>query len=198
MKKFLFFIALFSFLYGLDIKKIYLKSYNYEKSNDFIDAIKVLTPLYKKYPNGYTINLRLAWLFFLSKKYQNAIIHYKKALVASPLSMEAFIGLERSYLALNNFDKAIDVGTIIVKKDFYNFYGNYYLALALLQKVSLKEAREIAKKMLALYPTNTLFLGVLAKSFTKNNPLKAKQIYENILILDPNNVEANEFLQERR
>ena len=40
------------------IKDVYLKSYNYEYMGQYDEAIKVLTPLYEKYTNGYTLNLR--------------------------------------------------------------------------------------------------------------------------------------------
>ncbi len=40
---------------------------------DYKDAISVFIPLYEKYPRGYTVNLRLGYLFFLNKNYENAI-----------------------------------------------------------------------------------------------------------------------------
>ncbi|MDQ7068371.1 MAG: hypothetical protein Q9M40_10605 [Sulfurimonas sp.] len=61
------------------IKEQYLKSYDYERMGKYSEAIKVLSPLYKKYPKGYTLNLRFGWLFFLDKKYKNAQKHYKEA-----------------------------------------------------------------------------------------------------------------------
>ena len=78
MKKIILLFSITLMLFGLDIKKAYYDSYNYEKMGDYKDAIKVLIPIYNKYPNGYTLNLRLGWLFYLSKKYQNALDHYKK------------------------------------------------------------------------------------------------------------------------
>jgi len=96
MKKTIILFTLTTILaFGLDIKGLYLKSYNYEKMGSYQDAIKVLIPINKKYEHSYNINLRLAWLFFLDKKYENAIKHYKKALIAIPTSIEAKLGLTK-------------------------------------------------------------------------------------------------------
>ena len=50
-----------------DVKTQYFKSYDYEHMQKYEEAIKVLSPLYKKYPKGYTLNLRFGWLFYLEK-----------------------------------------------------------------------------------------------------------------------------------
>ncbi len=198
MKKTILTLALSSILaFAWDVNATYLKSYNYEKACACDDAIKVLIPLYKKYPNDYTLNLRLGWLFFLSKKYNNAISHYQKALIAAPYSMEANIGLIRSYLASEDYSSAIRIGNVILKTDYYNFYGNYYLTLALKAKGNYSEAKKIINKMLTLYPTSVIYLEQLAEITAKKSPKEAEKIYKNILILDPNNVKAKEFIQKK-
>ena len=195
MKKIILLLSVAGFLLqALDIKDIYAKSYNYEKSYNYAEAIKVLIPLYEKYKHGYTINLRLGWLFFLNKRYKNAIKHYKKALLAAPKSMEAYLGLLRSYLMIGDIQNAIATGSVIVKIDYYNYYGNYYLLKALKRKKEYATAAAIANKMLQLYPTSILYLEALANITKIKEPQKAKEIYRNILILDPNNVAAKAAL----
>ena len=195
MKRILLIISLSEiFAYGVNTNNIYLKSYNYEKMSDFSDAVKVLVPLYKKTPNQYFINLRLAWLFFLDKKYKNAIKHYKKALIVVPSSVEANLGLIKSYLNLRDANSAIQVGNIILKNDLYNFYGNYYLILALKQKHNYTQALKLTRKMLSLYPTSIIYLEQLANLLSKKDINEAKKVYQNILILDPNNVTAKQYL----
>ena len=114
MKKIITLISFVVLAFSMDykeIREIYYKSYNYEKMDDYKDAIKVLIPLYQKYPNGYTLNLRLAWLFYLNKNYQNAIKHYEIAQKLAPYSFEPKLGLMRVYntigksgiLKLNDF-----------------------------------------------------------------------------------------------
>ncbi len=180
-----------------EIKKIYYKSYDYEKMADYKDAIKVLIPLYNKYPKGYTLNLRLAYLFYLNKNYENAIKHYKTASLYYPTSIEAKLGLMKTYYNLNKFNDILKIGNELLRIDYYNFYGNYYEVLGLIGIKNYKTALSITNKMLALYPTNVLYLTKLAELYNlTNQKAKAKTTFENVLILDPNNVKAKEFLNE--
>ena len=197
MKKLLIFLAVCLFAFSnKEIKEIYYKSYNYEKMGDYKDAIKVLIPLYNKYSNSYTVNLRLGWLFYLNKNYSNSIKHYEKASLILPYSIEPKLGLMRDYLAMQNFKEALKIGNNILREDFYNYYGNYYEILALKGIKDYKNALKIADKMLSLYPTSVLFLNALGEIYyLQNKKDLAKKIFENVLILDPNNVVAKSYLK---
>jgi len=197
MKKLLIFFAVFLFAFSnKDIQQIYYKSYNYEKMGDYKDAIKVLIPLYNKYPNGYTINLRLGWLFYLKRNYSNSIKHYEKASLILPYSIEPKLALMRDYLALQKFKEVLKIGNIILRGDYYNYYGNYYEILALKGIKDYKTALKIANKMLSLYPTSVLFLNALGEIYyLENKKDLAKKIFENVLILDPNNIIAKSHLK---
>ena len=180
-----------------DIKKLYYKSYDYEKMQDYKDAIKVLIPLYNKYPKGYTLNLRLAYLFYLNKNYKNAIKHYKTASLYYPSSIEAKLGEMKTYYALSDFNNILKIGNELLRSDYYNFYGNYYEILGLIGIKDYKTAISITNKMIALYPTSVLYLSTLGEIYSLTNQKdKAKTTFENVLILDPNNVKAKEFLNK--
>jgi len=197
MKKFISFILIAGSLFAgeLNIKQIYEKSYNYERMGDYKDAIKVLIPLLKKFPTGYTLNLRIAYLFFLNKNYKNAVVYYQKASSILPYSLEPKLGLARVYLAMGDYDKAAEVATTILKTDFYNYYGNYYLASALFYKKNYKDALAVTNKMLILYPTSVLYLTLLGEIYWHTDKNKAIEIFRNLLILDPNNVIAKSYLK---
>jgi len=194
MKKLLvLFLVVFGF--SSDVQKIYLQSYNYEKVGDYKDAIKVLIPLYKKYPKGYTLNLRLGYLFFMNKKYDNALKYYKNASLILPYSFEPRLGIMKVYLTTGKYQKALEIGYSILKIDYYNYYANLYTLQALKYKKDYKNALTIANKMLAIYPTDITYLVNLAKIYENINPTYAKEIYEkSVLILDPNNISAKLFL----
>jgi len=197
MKKLIILLAVCLFAFSnKEIKEIYYKSYNYEKMGDYKDAIKVLIPLYNKYSNSYTVNLRLGWLFYLNKNYSNSIKHYEKASLILPYSVEPKLGLMRDYLAMQNFKEALKIGNNILREDYYNYYGNYYEILALKGVKDYKSALKIANKMLSLYPTSVLFLNSLGEIYyLENKKDLAKNIFENVLILDPNNVVAKSYLK---
>ena len=198
MKKLLIFFAAILFAFSnKEIEQIYNKSYNYEKMGDYKDAIKVLIPLYNKYPNGYTLNLRLGWLFYLNKKYSNAINHYKKALMILPYSVEPKLGLMRVYLAIEDYKNALKIGNSLLREDYYNYYGNYYEILALKGIKDYKNALALTNKMLALYPSSVLYLNLLGGTYyIEGKKDLAKKIFNDVLILDPNNVVAKSYLKK--
>ena len=196
MKKLLI-LLLVVFGFSDEIRDTYLKSYDYEKIGDYKDAIKVLIPLYKKYPKGYTLNLRLAYLFYMDKKYENSIKYYTQASIVLPYSFEPKLGLMRVYLATAKYEKVVQIGYSILKIDYYNYYANLYTLQALKAKKDYKNALAVANKMLTIYPTDVTYLVNLAKIYEITNPKYARKIYkESVLILDPNNVTAKVFLNK--
>ncbi|MCK5294200.1 MAG: hypothetical protein KAJ49_06065 [Arcobacteraceae bacterium] len=187
------FILTISVLFGSDfqdVKSSYFKSYNYEQMGKYSEAIKVLTPLINKYPKGYTLNLRFGWLFYLNKNYNNSIKYYKKASLLIPYSLDPRLGLIRVYLDTYSFEKAQTVSYELLKIDYYNYYANIYAIQSLLAQKKYDIATEITNKMLSLYPTDISFLELLAVIYKDTNNKYLYKLYEDILILDPNNVLA--------
>jgi tetratricopeptide (TPR) repeat protein len=171
-----------------EIKEQYFKSYDYEQMGNYDEAIKVLAPLYKKYPKGYTLNLRFGWLFYLDKKYNNAQEYYKKALLINSYALDPRLGLIRIYLDRANYAKAEMVSYELLKIDYYNYYANLYVSKALIAQKKYKIARKIIQKMLSLYPTDISYLEQLAIVYKRTDSKYLQELYEDILILDPNNV----------
>ncbi len=171
-----------------DIKTQYFKSYDYELLGKYNEAIKVLSPLYKKYPKGYTLNLRFGWLFYKSKKYADAITYYKKASLINGYALDPKLGLIRVYLDIHSFEDAQNVASELLKIDYYNYYANIYMIQALNAQKKYDTSLKIINKMLALYPTDISYLELLAVVYKQTKSLYLEKLYENILILDPNNV----------
>jgi len=176
------------------IKEAYYRSYLYEKSGDYEDAVKALMPVYESYPNGYTVNLRLGWLYYLWKKYSNSEFHYQKALKAIPSSVEAMLGLTLPYLAQGRWKDVESVCYRILKIDYYNYYGNLRLSYALRKDQKYQIAEAVDRKMLSIYPTDVNFLLELADSlFSQGKYAYANSIVKDVLILDPENPKAKEL-----
>ena len=179
-----------------EIKELYQKSYIYEKSRDYKDAIRVLMPIYKEYPDGYTVNLRLGWLYYLMGKYANSEFHYKKALKAIPSSIEAMLGLSLPLMAQSKWGDVESLTYRILKIDYYNYYGNLRLCRALIEEKKYSVAESVSRKMLSIYPTDVYFLNLLAISLYREGKKDyAKSVFENVLILDPENTVAKEYLK---
>jgi tetratricopeptide (TPR) repeat protein len=193
---FLFPLIVFSLNYE-EIKKAYWQSYLYEKIGDYKNAIRVLMPVYEAYPNGYTVNLRLGWLYYLLGKYKNSIYHYKKADKVIPSSVETKLGLSLPLMAQQRWNESEQILYRVLSIDFYNYYGNLRLCKVLEKEKKYKQQLTIALKMLAIYPTSVPFLLEEAKAYYYLGNLKASEkIFKDILILDPENLIAKEFLKK--
>ncbi len=203
MRKYLLFIIVASLIShkGIganfsEIRAAYLQSYNYEKTGNYKDAIRVLLSIYNLSHDPYLINLRLGWLYYLDGRYANSIDFYKKASKAAPEAIEPLLGISLPLLAQGRFSEVETLMYEVLKKDFYNYFGNLRLIVALRNQKKFDQAKKIAEKMLKLYPTDINFLlelGLIEKG--KGNISKAKKIFKRILYIDPLNRIAKNMLQ---
>jgi len=171
-----------------EVKSQYFKSYDYELLGKYKEAIKVLSPLYKKYPKGYTLNLRFGWLFYLNKNYVDSINYYKKASFINTYALDPRLGLVRVYLDTHSYKEAQNVSSELLKIDYYNYYANIYMIQSLNAQKKYEVSIKIINKMLALYPTDISCLELLAVVYKAINSKHLQKLYEDILVLDPNNV----------
>ncbi|MEW5692709.1 MAG: hypothetical protein AB1765_05385 [Candidatus Hydrogenedentota bacterium] len=208
MKKILLLFLLSGFFIGeriyaeqkeLDIASLYKESYKYEATTNYIDAFRVLVPVHEKYSQTYTINLRFGWLTYLMKKYKDAEEYYKQAELAAPYSLEAKNGIALVYLAKEEWLKAEEKCNQTLKIDYYNYYANLYLITSYKNQKKYEEAEAIARKMLYVYPTNVTFLTELGiVLFYQGKEEEAYSIFDNVLILDPENITAKQFYNNKQ
>lgn len=65
---------------------VFKQSYEYEATKNYEAAINVVNSLYSE--SSYEINLRLAWLYYLSGKQKESVSYYQKAAVIMPVATE--------------------------------------------------------------------------------------------------------------
>ncbi len=191
MKALIVLFGLYLSLYSEDfsvIKESYYKSFNYEKMGNYKEAMKSLASLYKKYPKGYTLNLRMGWLSYLNKNYKDAIYYYNQASLVNSYAVDPKLGMMAVYLDTAKFKEAEKVGNELLKIDFYNFYGNLYISKALFFQKKYDTSLSIVRKMLALYPTSIPFLEMLAKNYKETKNKHFDSVIKDIIVLDPNNL----------
>ncbi len=180
-----------------EIQEAYHKSFNYEQIEDYENAIRTLSPVLDEYPNGYTVNLRLGWLYYLLGKYANSIEHYQKASQAVSTSLEAKNGMLLPLLAQNKYNETLSTAYQVVSIDHYNYYGNMRLAFALRMQKKFDQAEQILNKMLAVYPTDVTFLSELALvKYNQGDKETAGSLMWDVLTLDPENETAKEYFEE--
>ncbi len=177
-----------------DIRNAYQNSYQYEKTQNYQDAIKAIGVIALHYPKTYTVNLRLGYLHYASGKFANALRHYKIALEAIPNAISPLLGKMNVHIATQHFDDAEQMGYQIIKNDLYNYYGNLKLAYVLTQQGKLDNALVLVEKMLAKYPEDVAFLTQYAEIMVGKEAFsQATETYSNILLLDPENVAAQYY-----
>ena len=179
-----------------EIRETYYKSYNYEKAQNYPDAIKALQVAFRAYPAGYTLNLRLGWLYYLSGKYANAEQHYLTAVKVAPSSIEAKLGYTLPLLAQERYEDVEAIARQVLRVDLSNYFANLRLVIALRGQDKDETAEKIADAMLNLYPTDVALLSQKALlRIAAGDKATARARLQDILILDPQNVLAREKLK---
>ena len=179
-----------------DIEGAYHTSFEHERAEAYQDAIRALNPVYEAFPNGYTVNLRMGWLFYLNGNFNNSAAHYEVARSAAPFALEPKLGQLLPLLAQGRWSAAESVAYEVVSVDHFNYYGNMRLVLALREQGKFEPAYQIALKMAGAYPTDLTFLAELALlNDARGNKEEAVRLYTDLLILDPENQTARAYLK---
>jgi tetratricopeptide (TPR) repeat protein len=180
-----------------EIQEAYHKSFNYEKIEDYENAVRALSSVIEEYPSGYTVNLRLGWLYYLLGKYANSIEYYQKATQIISTSVEAKNGLLLPLLAQNKYGDAAAIAYQVVSVDYYNYYANLRLGYSLRMQKKYDQAAQIANKMLAVYPTDVTFMTELALvKYNQGDKETAGSLMWDVLTLDPENETAKNYFEK--
>lgn len=179
------------------IAKAYHQSLQYEYLQKYDKAIDVLSPIYKKYPKGYLVNLRLGWLYYNSNRYANSISHYSNANHILPGALEPKLGLALDYLTQQKYDNVIATTHQILQKDYYNYYANLYLIRALSAQKHYQDVVTVTHKILGLYPLDNKFLNELGLAYLAQKKYeKANKCFNTVLLTDPVNVIAKSSINK--
>jgi len=180
-----------------EITTCYNKSYEYEQQQLYTNAIKALKPVYVNYPNTYTVNYRLGWLYYLNRNYANALEHLNKASVIIPQSIETLQIQIYVYQAKADWETVEMLSAQWLKKDYYNISGNYWYSVSLKMQGKYSLAIKISNKMLSLQPTSSVFLQELGENLYLSDHIEeSKTVFNNLLIIYPGNSTAIYYLNK--
>jgi len=192
----LFFLSCPSLLLAGPIEEAYKASYQAEALGNLESAIKAVMPLYQKYPDGYTLNYRLAWLFYNQGALANADFHFKKTLVISPTAIENRLLYASMLNTQKRWAELEQLALEMVKTDYYQYGANLYLVTSLQVQGKFELAKKVSLKMLALYPTNTQFLQELGEAQNSLGEADAAlRVFSDLLVLQPDNLEAQSAIK---
>lgn len=190
-KLILFFFGL-SFSIGLadqQSPEVYFsKSYAFEYDTEYAKAI---TPMLEISPATYEVNLRLGWLYYLSKDYAQSQAYYKKAIALEPNSVEARFGLVLPQSAQGNWNDVLAVYQDILKIDPNNSIANYRSASIYYSRKDYANATLYINKVIKTYPfdydSNLLFGKILIAQGKKAD---AKKYLLKALEYDPTSTDV--------
>lgn len=176
-----------------DLQKAFKESYAYEKSQQYGNAISVLKNVYAD--NVYEINLRLGWLYYLDKQYDESVYYYQKAIDLIPNCVEAKFGIAYPYSAQEKWDKVAEQYVAILSIDPQNSLANYRLGLSYYYKADYTTAFKYFEKVVNLYPFD--YSSVLMFAWTNFQLGKSKEaglLFNRVLLMSPDDKSALEGL----
>ncbi len=172
----------------------FVKSFEAEKSGNYIEAINTMKAVYKA--DSYIINIRLGWLYYLAKQNAESIKYYEKSIALKPYAIEARFGCVKPLSAIESWDKVKANYVEILKIDPQNTLANYWLGVIYYNRKDFVSATKLFEKVVNLYPLD--YDSVIMLAWSKLNIGKstdAKVLFNHALILRPNDSSALEGLK---
>ena len=174
------------------MKDAFTNSYVLESKMLYLDASKVMKDVYSD--KSYAINIRLGWLCYLCKDYNNSIVYYKKAAELNPKATEPLWGLVMPLIIQEKWAEVEAIYLNIVRFDPKNSVVNYRLGLINYNRKNYVEALKYFDVSATLNPSDydsklmsawtTYFLG---------KKEEAKVLFNSVLLMyqfDPSALEG--------
>lgn len=178
----------FKFIIAQTTEAAFSKSYSFEYETQYAKAISALTDLKTE---SYQINLRIGWLYYLSKDYTKSEQYYRKAIALEPLSIEARFGLVLPLSMVGNWNSVLATYLEIIKLDPNNSTANYRISSIYFARKDYANAKTYVGKILKFYPfdyDSNLLLGKILMAESKN--AEAKKYFLKALEYNPQSEEA--------
>ncbi len=171
-------------------------SYNYEKEGEYSKAISEVKKVYSEESYAYEINLRLAWLHYLSGLFTESSAYYKKAITLRPYSIEAKLGYVYPLSALGNWTIIESQYNEILIIDPQNYTANYRQGLICYGRKQYDKAVKYFEKIANLYPFDYDAINMYAwTNLNIGQTRKAQVLFNKLLLISPENESALEGLK---
>ena len=172
-------------------------SYEAEANGDYQAAIKPLTALTASTGASYIVQVRLGWLNYCAKEWQQSIVYYNKASKLVPFAVEPLLGLMLAQQYAAKTDDAIRTAQVALRQDPNNYTAISHCAWLLFSKREFRQAASMYHKLVNLYPTDTeMLLGLGFSLKYAGDKKESAQYFNTVLLLSPNNARALEGLRD--
>lgn len=167
-----------------------------ESANDYKKSLQTLIGIYNENKDDYLINLRLGWVNYLVRSYEESKKYYGKAFaLTGNKSIEALLGQTYPLAALNDWDGVFTAYLSILKIDPMHYTANLRLGQIMLQRGSYAEAKSYLEKAHTAYPgayEPNLSLGWA--QYYLGNKQRAELLLTTALMLSPGDTLATKGL----
>jgi len=167
-----------------------------ERGN-YTEAIKELNNIYLNHSNDYLVNLRLGYLYYITKKYDESIKFYSKAVeLRNHQSVEAYLGLVLPLAAKEKWNDVAKSYEKILAHDPNNYTANLRLGQIMMNRKEYKNADQYLSKVNRLFPSDyEANLSYGWNLFYLNRKAEAREKFIYVLMVSKNDESATEGLK---
>lgn len=169
------------------------KSYTLENGKKFNEAIETLKSLNAS--QNYAVQLRLGWLLYSAKRYDESVVAYKKAAEIMPAAIEPLLALVNPLATQKKWGEVEKNHLNILKIDPKNSVTNFRLGQMYYNKKEYAKAEKYFSMALNLYPFDydSMLLGGWNYYFLGKHS-QAKELFNRVLLYSPFDTSAKEGL----
>lgn len=152
-------------------------SYALEAKGEYLKALKIMEKIVEKDNRNYFINLRCAYLSYLSYQFPKSEIYYQKAILLAPDAIEPRLGQLKPLSALGKQVQLQVACKGILKLDPKNYTARSYIAYSLYTSGNYEEAEKYYASLIIDYPSDTEMLIGLGWTYVQlKDKKKAREI----------------------
>jgi len=175
------------------LQKAFSDSYTSENQKMYAVAIKAINNVYI---DNYECNLRLGWLSYLAKNYEQSVNYYERAVALMPVATEPLWGQLNPLITLEQWNKVDKVYLKILKIDAKNFAANYRLGLLYYYRKDYVSAKKYFDVALNISPFeyNVVLMSAWTNYFLGQKK-QANHLFNKVLMINSNDISAIQGLK---
>jgi len=175
------------------IKEAFRNSYQYEVSAEYEKGIDELRKVYNE--NSYEINVRLAWLSYLSGNFQESMAYYNRAIKIMPYAIEPRFGIAFPASAMGNWDLVLNQYDKILEINPNNSLALFRKGMIYYGRKDYQKAKDCFQKVINLFPFDYDGLNMMGWTYLfLGNKNEAKIMFQKALYAKPSGESALEGL----
>lgn len=174
---------------------LYRESYTLEAKQDYAGALAKIREIRQAGGGSYFATLRMAWLSYLAGDYKASAAGYTEAIAAEPRAIEPKLGLTLPLLAGRNWRELERACRDVLALDARNAIARSRLAQSFYWAANYPDAASTYRQLVADYPSDLDHRTGLGWALLRmGRTAEARQIFEGVLAVSPDNVNAKQGL----